>query len=165
MRSRQRIALGLCLPLAALVAACGGGVDAPTINDPGFAREAERICAKDLPPLRADLSDDEPREPGEVAPTVRARADALEALVEDLRGIAVSAEARSPVDQWFSDWDLYVAVGRRYAAALVEGDPDRYSAVAEEGYEAQARISAFARANGFKSCALDGAPLPPREGL
>lgn len=155
----------ICAGLALMTAACGGGTVAPRIDDPEFAQRAEQICAKDLPPLRADLSDDEPREPDEVAPLIEARSESLDNLVDDLKAIEVQPEARPEIQSWFTDWDAYVEVGRRYATALEEGDPDRYSAVAEEGAGPQARISAFARANGFKSCALDGVPLPPREGL
>ena len=149
----------------ALLAACGGERDAPRIDDPGFARQADRVCAKELPPLRADLTDDEPREPEEVAPTIEARADSLDELVRTLKAVEVQLDARPEVDAWLGDWDAYIDVGRRYADALREGDPDQYSAVANEGLEPQARISAFARVNGFESCALDGVPLPPREGL
>jgi len=158
-------AASLWVVVGLMTSSCGGGPEAPRIDDPGFAQQAERICAKDFPPLRADLSDDEPREPGEIAPTVEARADSLEAIVRTLRELRVDPKARGAVDDWFTDWATYVGVGRRYADALREGDPERYSMVADEGLESQARISAFARANGFKSCALDGAPLPPREGL
>ena len=157
------LVLGLCGAL--LAAGCGAELEAPRIDDSAFARRAEKICADELPPLRADLSDDEPREPAEVAPMVRDRAESLEAVVGALRDVPVQTEAQPDVSRWFSDWERYVEVGRRYADALEEGDPDRYSAVAEEGLEPQARISAFARVNGFKSCALDGVPLPPREGL
>ena len=150
---------------AVLLTGCGNGPSAPRIDDPAFAERAERICAEELPPLRADLADDEPREPGEVAPTVEARAASLESLVRSLREVDVRPGARGEVDAWFSDWDRYVDVGRRYADALEAGDPKVYAEVADEGLAPQARISAFARANGFKSCALDGVPLPPREGL
>lgn len=151
--------------VALLAPACGGGVDAPRIDDPTFARTAEQICAQDLPPLRADLSDDDPREPEEVAPTIEARAQSLEGLVSRLDAVEVQPGARGEVESWLADWAAYIDVGRRYAKALRERDPDQYSAVANEGLEPQARISAFARTNGFKSCALDGVPLPPREGL
>lgn len=154
---------GSCL--LALVTACGDEPDAPRIDDAAFARQAERVCAKELPPLRADLTDDEPREPGEVAPTIEARADSLDELVRALKAVEVQPDSRSEVEAWLGDWDAYIDVGRRYAEALREGDPDRYSAVADEGLAPQARISAFARTNGFESCALDGVPLPPREGL
>ena len=149
----------------ALAGACGGQPPAPTIEDPRFARQAEQICARDLQPLRADLSDDEPRQPAEVAPTIEARAASLEVLARKLRALRVQDAARPEVDNWLADWRRYIEVGRRYADALRGGDPDRYSAVADEGLEPQARISAFARTNGFDSCALDGVRLPPREGL
>jgi len=165
MRPVSITAASLWVVVGLMTSSCGGGPEAPLIDDPGFAQQAERICAKEFPPLRADLSDDEPREPGEVAPTIESRAESVEAIVRTLRGLRVDPKARGPVDAWFADWATYVDVGRRYADALKEGDPERYSTVAEEGLEPQARISAFARANGFKSCALDGAPLPPRAGL
>lgn len=150
----------------AWLGACGGDApEAPTIADQTFARRAEQLCARELPPLRADLADDETREPAEVAPTVVARADSLDQMVAGLRDVPVAPGDRAAVNEWLDDWDAYVQVGRRYAAALKDGDPDRYSAVADEGLEPQRRISAFARANGFDSCALDGVPLPPREGL
>ena len=164
MRPLRKIALRTGALIALLAPACGG-VDAPRIDDPTFARNADQICAKDLPPLRADLSDDEPREPADVAPTIEARAESLEGLVRKLKAVEVQPGARREVGSWLAEWDTYIEVGRRYAEALREGDPDRYSAVANEGLVPQARISAFARTNGFKSCALDGVPLPPREGL
>ena len=159
----RALVTGTCL--LALVTACGGQPDAPRIDDVAFARQAERVCAKELPPLRADLTDDEPREPEEVAPTIEARAEALDELVRTLQALEVQPGARSEVEAWLGDWETYIDVGRRYADALREGDPDQYSAVADEGLAPQARISAFARVNGFESCALDGVPLPPREGL
>lgn len=165
MKAHPRILAAASCALVALGPACGGGTDAPRIDDAKFARRAEEICAEALPPLRADLADDEAREPAEVAPTIEARAASLEELVDELRAVEAEPQARVEVESWLADWDAYVDVGRRYATALRGGDPDRYSAVSEEGLAPQARISAFARTNGFKSCALDGVPLPPREGL
>lgn len=144
--------------------ACGGA-DAPRIDDPAFAARAERACARALPALRADLTDDDPPQPDELAPVVSARADSLRSLVAGLRTIPVVPDAEPEVEAWLADWAVYVDVGVRYGKALESGDPRRYAAVAEEGAAPQARISAFARANGFESCALDGVPLPPREGL
>lgn len=154
-----------CAGLALLASACGGGPDAPRIDDSRFAQRAEQICVEQLPPLRADLADDEPRQAEEVAPTVAARADSLQELVRSLAALEVRPQSEAAVGSWLADWQTYVDVGRRYAKALKTGDPDRYAAVSEEGLGPQARISAFARTNGFKSCALDGVPLPPREGL
>ena len=154
------------LAIAALTAAlggCGSEPTAPRISDAEFVRRAEALCARRLPPLRADVSDDEAREPTEVAPTVEDRADALEGLVEELDRIPVAEADSAEVAGWLRDWNTYVEVGRRYAAALRQGDPAEYSAVADEGLGPQARLSSFARANGFESCALDGVPLPERE--
>ena len=159
----RALVMGACA--IAFVAACGGEPAAPRIDDAAFARQAERICARELPPLRADLTDDEPREPEDVAPTIDARAESLGEFVQSLKALDVRPGARPEVEAWLADWDVYIDVGRRYADALREGDPDQYSSVADEGLEPQARISAFARANGLESCALDGVPLPPREGL
>lgn len=160
----RRLSL-IALAALSFVVGCGGPPEAPRIGDRSFVRSARELCARELPPLRADLADDEARQPSEVAPTVDARADALAEMVAELRKIPVAADDRDEVGDWLEDWDAYVSVGRRYAAALRDGDPNRYSAVADEGLEPQVRISAFARANGFDSCALDGVPLPPREGL
>lgn len=146
-----------------LAAACGGGPEAARIDDPAFTSGAGRLCAERLPPLRADVADDTPREPAEVAPLVEDRAEKLTALVDELAELEVSASARTEVDRWLTDWRTYVRVGRKYAAALRQGDPDGYSAVAEQGVGPQERISAFARTNGFEACALDGVPLPERE--
>lgn len=156
-------AAGLIVAAALLAGACGGGPEAQTIDDPQFTSAAQALCAEQLPPLRADITDDTPREPGEVAPVVDERADDLEAVVVELRRIDVDPAARAVVDGWFEDWDLYIDVGRRYADALRGGDPDEYSKVAAEGSEPQARISTFARTNDFEACALDGVPLPERE--
>ncbi|HUR49677.1 MAG TPA: hypothetical protein VMY88_09160 [Acidimicrobiales bacterium] len=165
MRALSRSGLSLAAVALVVIGACGSEPDAARIDDRAFARAAEELCARELPPLRADIADDEPRDPEEVAPTIEARADSLESLVRGLRGIEVGGASRGAVETWLDDWDTYVDVGRRYARALREGNPRRYAAVADEGMAPQARISAFARANNFKSCALDGVPLPPREGL
>lgn len=149
--------------LGGALTACGGGTKAPTIDAPEFTAAAAALCAERLPPLRADITDDSPKEPAEVAPVVEARADDLKALVDDLREIDAPQSARAEIDAWLADWDTYVAVGRRYASSLRSDDPDAYSAVAAEGNGPQARISDFARANGFEACALDGVPLPERE--
>ena len=148
-----------------VTAGCGAGDAAPSISDREFSSAADDLCSERLPPLRADISDDAPREPAEVAPTVAARAESLDALVGELRQLPIRSAARPEVDAWLADWDDYIDVGRRYSEALKQGDPQGYSSVAEEGEVPQARISAFARANGLTSCALDGVPLPPREGL
>lgn len=143
--------------------ACGGSPDAPRIEDSGFTSSAGRLCAAQLPPLRADIADDTPREPSEIAPLVEDRAEKLDVLVGELESLDVVPAARGEIEAWLKDWRVYVKVGGRYAEALREGDPQVYSAVAEEGVEPQERISAFARANGFEDCALDGVPLPERE--
>ena len=161
-RSHRALAAAIAV---SFLGGCASTPDAPRISDQAFVDRAEGLCARELPPLRADLADDETRQPDEVAPTVEARADSLDAMVAALRELPVAAADRAEVNDWLEDWDAYVAVGRRYAAALRDGDPDRYSAVADAGMEPQVRISAFARVNGFDSCALDGVPLPPREGL
>ncbi len=116
-----------------------------------------------LPPLRADIADDTPRDPADIAPLVENRAEKLGELVDDLEGLAVNGSARDEVENWLGDWREYVKVGRLYADALRKGDPEGYSAVAERGVGPQERISAFARVNGFEDCALDGVPLPERE--
>ena len=153
------------VPVAALLVltGCGNPPEGPRIEDASFTAAAAEICGKALPALRADVADDTPRQPVEVAPTVDERADSLADLVEELRAVDVEEAARPEVEAWLQDWDRYVEVGRRYAAALRSGDPDRYSSVAEEGRGPQERISAFARTNGMDSCALDGVPLPERE--
>ena len=143
--------------------ACGGSPDAPRIEDSGFTAAAGRLCAAQLPPLRADIADDTPREPAEVAPLVEDRAKKLTALVGELKELDVEPAAQEAVEAWLADWRVYVEVGGRYADALREGDPREYSAVAGEGVGPQERISAFARTNGFEDCALDGVPLPERE--
>jgi hypothetical protein len=146
-----------------LLGGCAGGPDGPRIDDPSFVGEAQELCSKRLPGLRADISDDTNRTPEEVAPTVRQRADQLGDLVDDLKRIEVTPPAETEVRRWLVDWDTYVKVGRRYADALETNDPDKYSAVAADGAGPAERISAFARVNGFSACALDGVPLPERE--
>ena len=168
MRRTLNIRRALLLPAVGVLllgVGCGGGSgsEAARIEDPRFVAGASRICAAELPPLRADVADDTPREPADVAPTVEERAESLADLVDELRMVEVEEAARPEVEAWLRDWDRYVDVGRRYAAALRSGDPNRYSSVAEEGSGPQERISAFARTNDMEPCALDGVPLPERE--
>ncbi|MBW3537429.1 MAG: hypothetical protein KY395_06645, partial [Actinobacteria bacterium] len=98
---------GASPPVAVLLAlaACGSTPEVPRIEDASFTAAAREICAEVLPPLRADVSDDTPRQPGEVAPTVESRADSLEELVGDLRALEVEESARAEVEAWLEDWE------------------------------------------------------------
>lgn len=162
MPGRPTIALALLL--AAALVSCGSDrPDVAPIEDRAFVAAAIARCEQGLAPLRPDLKDKTKRTPAQVAVQVDKGADELEAFVETLRRLPVDGDGRGPVDEWFADWDQYVAAGREYADALRAGDPERYQQVARRGDEVQERISARARRSEMAACALDGVPLPERE--
>ncbi|HUQ38809.1 MAG TPA: hypothetical protein VM030_01520 [Acidimicrobiales bacterium] len=170
MRQRGAItrmpALALSAVTLVLTGACGGGgVRVARIHDSGFTDAAARVCRAALPPLRPDLSDRSRNEPLQVADDVEDRADKLTAMVARLQRLPVREVDRIAVGEWLGDWRAYIAVGHAYARSLRTEDAKRNAEVARDGQAPQRRISAFARANEMKACALDGQPLPARKGL
>lgn len=146
------LAAGLIV-LGAVAAACGNDAPPATIDDARFVRQANAACRSTVPGLR-------PPERGATSTTqLRAEnldrtADQLAALADRLRALPVQASAAAQVDTWLADWDRFVAVGRRYAAAVRADDPETYTSIDDEAVELAERMGRFARGNDIDDCVL-----------
>jgi hypothetical protein len=127
-----------------------------TITDATFARQADALCARTLPKLRAVRPARGSTDVTQPLSAVAARVDdvstRLAAFTTELRALPVRPENTAKVDAWFHQWDLYVATGHRYAAAVRTGNDKRYSAVAKEGVVPVRAIAKFARGNHIDNC-------------
>jgi hypothetical protein len=127
-----------------------------TMTDAAFVRQADALCAKTLPKLRAvrpaSGSTDKAQSLSALAARVDNVSDGLARFVSDLRAVPVRAENQARVDEWFHQWDDYVAIGHRYATAVRTGNDKRYSAVAKEGVVPVRAVAKFARGNHIDNC-------------
>jgi hypothetical protein len=148
----RRLFLVVAVALVALPA-CSEGRGAATIDDPGFVRRANAVCARSLPGLRAP----ERRATSTTvvsAERLDAVADGLGRVAARLREVPVSDGAAGAVDAWLDDWDRFVAVGHRYAGAVDADDQQEYTRIDDEAVRLAVRIGKFARANRIDSCVL-----------
>jgi hypothetical protein len=135
------------------LAACGDSIPPKTISDQAFVKAANKICAARIPPLRAPQR--KATSTTDLRPENLERVAAgLEDTAAELRGLEVQAEDKAEVDAWLKDWDQFVDVGRRYAAAVKAGDDERFSRIDDEAITLTKRIGKFARGNGIDDCIL-----------
>jgi hypothetical protein len=126
---------------------------AATIDDPAFVRHANTACRAKVAKLRAP----DRKTPSTTAlkpATIDATADGLAAVAAELRTIPVRAEDEARVRAWLADWDRFIAVGHRYAAAVKAGDEEGYTKIDDEAVDLAQRIGRFARGNGIDECIL-----------
>jgi hypothetical protein len=128
-----------------------------TMTDARFEREAGAVCARTLPALRAvrdknPSSDQSPKASNALADKVDEVSTKLTAFVGELRAVPVEQQNKAQVDAWLHQWDLYIAIGHRYADAVRSGNDKRYSAVAKEGVAPVRAIARFARGNHVDAC-------------
>ena len=135
-------------------AACSDGTSpAATIDDPAFVREANTVCRTRVAKLRAP----DRKAPSTTAlqpETIDATADGLAEVATELRALPVRAEDQGRVRAWLADWDRFIAVGHRYAAAVKAGDAERYTKIDDEAVDLAQRIGRFAKGNGIDQCIL-----------
>ena len=139
--------------MAVVVAGCSEDAPPATIDDPAFVRDANRVCERSVPGLRAPERDNSDTT-ALTAERLGEVADGLEGVAGRLRQVPVSAAAAGQVDAWLDDWDRFVTVGRRYAAAVEADDPERYSRIDDEAVTLARRMGRFARGNGIDDCVL-----------
>jgi hypothetical protein len=126
---------------------------AATIDDPAFVRRANTVCRTTVAKLRAP--DRKAPSTTELKPaTIDATADGLAAVAAELRTLEVRAADQSKVRAWLADWDRFIAVGHRYAAAVKAGDEDLYTKIDDEAVDLAQRIGRFARGNRIDECIL-----------
>jgi hypothetical protein len=141
------------LVLFAVAACTDNSRPAATIDDPAFVRRANDVCRTTVPSLRAP----DRKAPSTTAlqpATIEATADGLAAVAARLRTIPVRDEDASRVRAWLADWDRFISVGRRYAAAVEAGDEERYTKIDDEAIDLAQRIGRFAKGNRIDECIL-----------
>ncbi len=152
MRRLGGVAAAILVVLAG--AACSDNSrPAATIDDPDFVRQANTVCKTTVAKLRAP--DRKAPSTTQLKPaTIDATADGLAAVASELRTLDVRAEDRGKVQAWLADWDRFIAVGHRYAAAVKAGDEERYTKIDDEAVDLAQRIGRFARGNRIDECIL-----------
>jgi len=128
-----------------------------TMTDPTFEREADAVCARTLPTLRAvrdknPSSDQSKKALNALADKVDEVSTKLTTFVAELRTVPVEAQNKAQVDAWLHQWDVYITIGHKYADAVRTGNDKRYSAVAKEGVAPVRAIAKFARGNHIDAC-------------
>jgi hypothetical protein len=144
-----------CVALASLLtlAACGSNKPPKTISDPAFVRQANAVCAASVPQLRAPDRKATSTTTLRVA-TLEGTAAGLAKVAAQLRKIEVRPDDAAKVDAWLDEWDRFVTVGHRYAAAVMANDQKTLSKVDDEAVAVIERIGKFARGNGIDDCVL-----------
>ncbi len=125
-----------------------------SMQDPKFETAANALCAEKIPPLRAVQRDEKTEDDleEETASAIEKTAAKLDDVVAELRTLEVMPKNQSMVEAWLGEFDGYVAAGRRYAAAIRQGDPDVYTRVDDGAVAPLKAISDFARANHLDAC-------------
>jgi len=130
---------------------------ARTISDPTFERTADQVCVRTLPKLRATRpasGTSTAKSLGDLADRVEQVSTALTQVEAKLRQVPVLPQYRAKVDAWLHEWDVYIAVGHRYATAIRTGNQKKYTAVGDEGNAPVHAIARFARANHIDDCVV-----------
>ena len=133
----------------------------PTIHDAAFVRQANALCGKELPPLRAekkhtDMFGSTPKDDRErTATRVEEVSDGLDKVAEHLGALPVkSIDDQAEVAAWLEEWANFTAVGRQYAAAVRTQKASVYTKIANDGNAPVGQIAKFARANRIDKCVL-----------
>lgn len=135
----------------------GPAIPDRTVTDVRYTNQAQAACKRVLPELRRQRPQpgDKPKDEAEVvADKADQAANELTDLVVELRGLPVAGRDGARIDNWLDDWDSYIAVGRRYTAALRRGDNNAPRQVAQEADPLTRRVYLFSHANGMPECVL-----------
>lgn len=159
MGNRFLIAAALGVGLVA-APACSSSPK-PTIHDAAFVRQANALCGRELPPLRAerketDLFGSTPKNDREVtAKKIESVADKLDKVSEELGALPVkTSEDQAEVAAWLEEWANFTGIGRQYAAAVRTEKASVYTSIAASGNGPVGRIATFAHANKIDRCVL-----------
>lgn len=138
----------LLVPLAALVAACGGGDD--RLSREELQTEVNAICAEINRELEA-LG--EPSSIDEVAEFARRATRLAREGVADLRALEPPEEDERQYDRFLAEGDRVVALSRRLEKAAEEADAEALEQILREARESERRSDRVARDLGFDECA------------
>ena len=127
-----------------------------SVDDTAFTAAAEAVCARTMPAILEQPpepgGDDEPPAGEELARRIEKTATDLTGVLAELRRIPVAEPDRVEVEAWLGDWQLFIDVGHRYAAAVRRGKPSQFKKVSAEGDAPSRRIYQFSNANDMPSC-------------
>lgn len=156
----HRLLVSILLAVAVL-GACGGDDPPATIDDPAFVRQANTLCKRELPDLRAErresnvfgTTDEKDRD--KTADRIEEVADGLDDLAAELGALPVqSVEDQAEVAGWLEEWANFTGIGRQYATAIRTERPSVYTKIEAESREVVRRIARFARGNDIDECVL-----------
>lgn len=119
--------------------------------DPDVVRRANAICARAQAVLAARPALDESHTFEQRADRVDTITVVFEDVTARLRTLSDAGE-HAGYDEWMADWEEYVSVGPKYAAAIRTGDPDVYEPAGDEGDRPMTEVNRFARRNGMEDC-------------
>lgn len=132
-----------------------------TIDDETFVRQANSLCKKELPKLRAarreidSFGTTDPKDREKTAARVEEVADELDRISAELGALPVRrVEDQAEVAAWLEEWANFTGVGRQYAAAVRTERASVYSSIAADGNGPVRRIARFARGNRMDDCVL-----------
>jgi hypothetical protein len=158
----RRLALFLPVVLAGLTgAACDNSRPPETIDDDAFVRQANALCKRELPALRAERResnffgtiDEEDRT--KTADRIEEVADELDRVAAELGALPVRRlEDQAEVAGWLEEWANFTGIGRQYAAAVRTERASVYTSIGAEGNGVVRRIARFARGNRIDECVL-----------
>jgi hypothetical protein len=147
-------AAAAALAVSAALAACSSNArPAATIGDTAFVKRANAICKETVPGLRAPDRKTTSTTALQAA-TLDKTADSIAAVAARLRTVPVRSDDAARVRGWLADWDRFVVVGHRYAAAVKADDPEHYTRIDDEAIKLAERIGTFARGNHIDDCVL-----------
>lgn len=143
----------------AVLTACSSRPKA-TIHDAAFVRQANAVCRKQLPGLRAqkdksDIFGSTPKNNrAATADKIEKAADGLDAVAAQLAALPVREQDQPAVATWLEEWANYTGVGRKYAQAVRTARDSTISSVAAEANGPVHNVARFARANHIDDCVL-----------
>ena len=150
--------------LVAFVALSGGACNRrppATIDDPAFVRQANALCEKELPKLRAQKRESnvfgtvDKDDRTKTAARVEEVAEELDRVAAELGALPVRrVEDQAEVAAWLEEWANFTGVGRQFATAVRTERASVYSSIAAEGNGPVRRIARFARGNHMDDCVL-----------
>lgn len=125
-----------------------------TLDEPGFAVSAERVCRDALSAIEALPLPFESTSPQERAEVVRAANAELEAMLDSLdTAVPRSGEDRRRVREWLGDWRTFLGDRQAYADALAAGEDPRFTETDKGGDHISQALEFFAQINDMPSCA------------
>lgn len=132
----------------------------PTIHDAAFIHDANALCGRELPSLRAQkhesdiMGKTDKNDRAKTAEQVEKVADGLDDVAAKLGNLPVRPADQAEVAGWLEEWANFTGVGRQYATAIRTERASVYTSIAAEGNGPVQRIARFARANRMDKCLL-----------